>query len=195
MSSELAAGIARIAPLLPTGVRRDLRELLAYDVAVGEPVSERALRFGLLCELLEGAGGEIPSVRDYEVERTRHAEPMPSAAQLSRRYGGWLRAVRTASWLAQGGSGRPPVREPRRHQPPYDRREALLALVRCRRVLGEWPTPSLYAEWARVRRLAERRWGDGRGRVPGPSVLRRLFAGFERAAQAARRLHPRQDLS
>lgn len=187
MSSELAAGVARVARLLPEATRRDLRELVAHLLATGDPLAERGRRLALLGRLLEARGGELPSVRDYEAERERSpGEEHPSAAQLSRRYGGWVRAVAAAAWLAGGGVG-PSAQEVRSYQAPYDRQEAIETLVACFHETDEWPTPALYEEWARLRRLAQRRFGDGVGRVPGLSVMRRLFGDFEEGVASARR--------
>jgi hypothetical protein len=187
MSSELTRALSQVVPLLPSPTRRDLRALLAHHLAVPDPVRERGLRLDLLCELLERDRGEIPSVRTYE--RERHVRPPkhhPSAAALSRRYSGWLRAVRAATWLSHGGIGQAPVREVRTWQHAYDRHEVISLLLACRDAIGQWPEPALYGEWASVRRATARAYGDGLGRVASLSVMRRLFGGFVSALDAAK---------
>jgi hypothetical protein len=190
---ELAAGITRLVSLLPPESRRDLRRLLAHELAAPAPELERGGRLDLLCDLMERAGGEVPTVEDYEHERSRRGDHAPpSAATLSRRYGGWIGAVSAAAWLAAGGSGQPPARELREPQSPYSRAEALLALESCHDALGGWPTPSEYEEWARLRRRLQRRFRDGRPRTPGLSVFGRLFGGITAAVAAGRnaRMNP-----
>jgi hypothetical protein len=182
---ELATGIARMVPVLPAAVRRDLRHLLSHEVAAPAPELERAARLDLLCALVERRMGEIPTVEEYEHERVHHRRA-PSAATLSRRYGGWLRAVATAAWLGAGGSGAPPATAAREAQPRYSRAEAITALESCRCALGAWPTPAEYEEWRRLRLRLQRRFGDGRSRMPSLCVFRRLFGGMDAGVSAAK---------
>jgi hypothetical protein len=108
-----------------------------------------------------------------------------SASTLSRRYGGWLRAIKAAAWLAAGGAGRAPfvrVFEPQR---PYARDEVLVALERCRRAVGRWPGPAEYEEWVRLRGHLQRRFVSAE-RTPGHAAIVRLFGGIDKAAQGAR---------
>ena len=84
MPGELAAGIARLVSLLPPEGRRDLRRLLAHELAAPAPELERGARLDLLCDLIEWAGGEVPTVENYEDERSRRGGlAPPSAATLS----------------------------------------------------------------------------------------------------------------
>lgn len=186
MGAELATGLARMATLLPAQTRADLRRLLAHDLAAPSPERERAARLGLLCELLEGSGGEIPGVETYERVRHESGGSAPSASALSRAYGGWLRAVRAAGWLSAGGAG-PAVCVEVEPQQRYSRREALIALESAREELGRWPGAVEYEEWARLRRRLQRRWGDGNVRTPGVSVFARLFGSFNEGVDTAKR--------
>lgn len=185
MSGELATGIARIVSLLGPEARGDLRYLLAHDLAAPAPELERAARLALLCELIERGTGEVPTVEEYERERAGRDGSPPSAATISRRYGGWMRAVSAAAWLAAGGTGTSPAAEIHCPQPPYSRAEAVAALEMCKDAVGERPTAAEYQEWRRLRVRLQRRFGDARLRTPGLSVFRRLFGGFDAAIGAA----------
>ncbi len=180
MPSELATGLARIVVLLPATTRADLRRLLAHDLAAPPAERQRATRLGPLCRLVEDAGGEVPTVEAYEEARRTRGEA-PAASTLARHYGGWLRAVKAAAWLAAGGAGHPPVARVLEPQHPYSREEVLVSLERCRRAVGRWPGPAEYEEWVRLRRGLQRRFGDGRARTPGHSVVVRLFGGLNEA--------------
>jgi hypothetical protein len=181
---ELATGISRIAGLLPSATRSDLRRLLAHDLAAPQPDRERAMRLALLCEVLEGAGGEVPTVDTYETARREARRDAPAASTLSRHYGGWLLAVRAAAWLAAGASGPAPVVRTLEPQRPYTRDEVLVALERCRRAVGRWPGAAEYEEWARLRRHLGRRFGSNDQRTPGRGVIIRLFGGLREARPA-----------
>lgn len=182
MAGELAVGLSRITPLLPAQTRRDLRRLLAHDLAAPRPERERAASLELLCELLDSGGGEVPTVEVYKAARHRRLPQAPAASTLSRRYGGWLRAVRAAAWLAAGGSGPPPAVPVRETQRPYDRSEALGAVSRCALTVGRQPSAGEYEEWARLSRRVARRSGEP-SRTPGLSVLTRLFGSFDCAVR------------
>jgi hypothetical protein len=183
---ELAAGVARMVSLLSSESRADLRRLLSHELAAPTPELERAASLELLCGLVDRGEGEVPTVEEYDAERRRRKGPSPAGSTLSRRYGGWMRAVSAAAWLAAGGSGAPPASGFRDPQPPYSRAEALLALEACRDAVGEWPTAAEYEEWRRLRLRLQRRFGDGRSRMPGLSVFARIFGGIEAAIATAR---------
>jgi hypothetical protein len=186
VAGELAAGIAGLVSVLPERTRSDLRALLARDIAAPPPERERAARLSLLCERVRRGGGEVPGVDLYETARRQGREDAPSASTLSRTYGGWVRAVRAAAWLAAGASGPAPAARLLPRQRPYTQDEALGALELCRSDLGSWPSAAEYEEWAHLRRRLQRRFGGGDARTPGLSVLTRLFGGIGAAEAVAR---------
>jgi hypothetical protein len=192
VSSEAVRVIRDILPGVHEQALRELRALIAYSLAAPSPAELREQRLGLLVQIVVRAPARIPLGEEYEAERAQRAtsgEEWPSRSQLSRAYGSWLRAVSAAMELDHPRSRTPP---PSYHArpvagPPYTRRDALLAVTRCMKEIGAWPTQSDYLQWRRILRHTGRLHGPGEPRLPDAKTLRRLYGSWSQARGAAER--------
>ena len=208
MPGELAAGIARLVSLLPPEGRRDLRRLLAHELAAPAPELERGARLDLLCDLIEWAGGEVPTVENYEDERSRRGGlAPPSAATLSslRRLdqrGGRRRLARGGRirWTAGERAPRVPASIFTRGGPTHPgvlpRRARLVADTVGVRGVGTTPAPSPAAlsRGSRKVLLASRCSRDSsvasRQPLPQPATSHVESAEFPRSCFHAKREYP-----
>jgi len=83
--SETAQAVAAVAHALPQTTRRELRRLVAYDIAAPAPERRRALRLGLLAQLVAQASPQVPASADYETLRADRTEDVRIVVELRRR--------------------------------------------------------------------------------------------------------------
>lgn len=190
MPNETIEAMIKLVPALPDSTVQDLLELLRYDLARGRlSTASPASRLGLLSTLLTQRGGEIPNVIAYDQHRRLDSADWPSGSQLARDYGGWLRAVRASAMLAAGESPTRRVSAGAGAGGRYTQHEARLALLACRKQIGSWPaTQSEYAQWSKLARSVQNRWGKAPARIPTAKTLIRLFGSFGFAVTHAKRL-------
>jgi hypothetical protein len=191
MSGETVRVIRQILPGVHERALRELRALIAYSLAAPSPAELREQRLGLLVQMVARAPSKIPLGDEYEAERARRAsdgEAWPSRVQLGRTYGSWLLAVSAAMELDRPHAGAPyPSYQARPTAgPPYVRRDALLAITRCKDEIGEWPTQADYLQWRRILRRTGRLHGPGEPRLPDAKTFRRLYGSWSLARDAAR---------
>lgn len=185
MTSELAQGICVFASALPEETRSTLAELLARDLAENEIRSPKcSSRLGLLAEVLGSKGGELPSVREYDEFRRRSISNWPSGSQITREYGSWVRAVRSAASLHGPITRRRPNRYPSH---PYTRDEILTSIEMFYSEVGYWPVVRAeYSAWATLSRSVQMRWGKPRPRIANLNVIQKRFDSLGCAVDAAK---------
>jgi|HubBroStandDraft_6_1064221.scaffolds.fasta_scaffold16446_5 hypothetical protein len=192
MSCETVKVIRAILPGVQEDTLRELHALIAQSLAIPLPSDLRDQRLGLLMQMVTYTLARIPLGEEYETERAQRAvdgEEWPSRIQLSEAYGSWLDAVAAATEPDR------PRRQPRfsgreartAAGPPYTRRDALLAIARCKSEIGAWPTQSDYLRWRHIVRHASRLHGLDEPRLPDAKQLRRLYANWACARAAAQR--------
>ncbi|HXB66421.1 MAG TPA: hypothetical protein VNV42_16270 [Solirubrobacteraceae bacterium] len=195
MSRETATVIRRILPNLQENTLRELRALIAQSLAIPLPSELQDQPLGLLIQMVACTQARIPLAEEYETERVQRAvdgEEWPSRLQLDETYGSWLGAVSAA---AKPGGPRRCAQSPSRDEacPAADsrctRRDALLAIARCKSEIGSWPTQSDYLRWRGIVRHASGLQGLNEPRLPDARQLRRLYGSWPRArAEAQRRV-------
>jgi hypothetical protein len=190
MSGEAVRVIRDILPGVHERALRELRALIAYSLAAPSSAELREQRLGLLVQMVARAPARIPRGEEYEVERAERAtfgEEWPSRIQLARAYGSWLFAVSAAMELDRPQAQTPPPSYRARPAAgsPYIRRDALLAITRCKGEIGAWPTQSDYLQWRRILRRTGRLHGPGEPRLPDAKALRRLYGSWSRARNAS----------
>lgn len=172
--------MAGIAPGLPAKTKFELKRLLSHSVSAPSSSELREARLGLLVELV--STGELPTVRTYSVHRNerRTQEDWPSVAGLIQHYGTWSRSLQAAVDLhfgatLTGSSARSPVPWVAK---PYSRLETQEALQRSCHKVGRVITQWEYSELRRVERRNAALNGLPDPRLPGLSVIRRIFGNW-----------------
>lgn len=192
MSYETVKVIRAILPGVQEDTLRELHALIAQSLAIPLPSDLRDQRLGLLIQMVTYTLARIPLGEEYETERAQRAvdgEEWPSRIQLSEAYGSWLGAVAAAT---EPDRPRRQLRFSSREArtaagPPYTRRDALLAIARCKSEIGAWPTQSDYLRWRHIVRHASRLHGLDEPRLPDAKQLRRLYANWSCARATAQR--------
>jgi hypothetical protein len=192
MSCETAKVIREILPGVQENTLHELRTLIAQSLAIPLPSELRDQPLGLLIQMVACTPARIPLAEEYETERAQRAvdgEEWPSRIELNEAHGSWLGAVSAAT---KPDGHRRHVQSLSREArtaagPPYTRRDALLAIARCKSEIGAWPTQSDYLRWRHIVRHASRLHGLDEPRLPDAKQLRRLYANWSCARAAARR--------
>jgi hypothetical protein len=194
MSCETAKVIREILPGVQENTLYELRTLIAQSLAIPLPSELRDQPLGLLIQMVACTPARIPLAEEYETERAQRAvdgEEWPSRIELNEAYGSWLGAVSAAT--KPDGHRRHALSPSREARPAADlrctRRDALLAIARCKSEIGSWPTQSDYLRWRHIVRHASGLHGVNEPRLPDARQLRRLYGSWPRArAEAQRRV-------
>lgn len=186
--SDVARAYARLAPALPQATARDLLTLLNATIAEPGQHTDRESRLGLLVRIIEN-NPELPDTDTYDQARRAHDSGWPSASQLSRYYGGWLRSLEAAVALAQPAPGRRAPSD-RAHTDlintrPYSRAQLTSVLIRCQHTLGFWPGTQDYSQYRRVHLRAARLHVSTDERLPNTRTIRRHFGTWDAAISYA----------
>jgi hypothetical protein len=195
MSCETARVIREILPGVQENTLHELRTLIAQSLAIPLPSELRDQPLGLLIQMVACTPARIPLAEEYETERAQRAvdgEEWPSRIQLNEAYGSWLDAVNAAT---KPDDHRRYAQSPSRDEAcpgadlRYTRRDALLAIARCKSEIGSWPTQSDYLRWRHIVRHASGLHGLNEPCLPDARQLRRLYGSWPRArAEAQRRI-------
>ena len=198
--SETARVVAALIPSLPPATVKDLARLIQRRLTMLDPRLDRYARLGLLIDIVSVGTGEVPPTYGYEDERrlrTEAGETWPAQSSLSEAYGGWVRAVKAAMYLAfDGSSSKQPATHHnrlapgRRCRPTYSHGEATAALNMCADTLGLWPTEYEYDDWRRLSGDLARRAGRPAPRFPSRPSWIRLFGSWQAFEEAALRARP-----
>lgn len=192
MSYETVKVIREILPGVHEDALHELRTLIAQSLGIPSPSELADRRLGLLAEIAVCTPARLPLGEEYETARAERAvdgEDWPTCIDLSETYGSWLGAVCTATKPScLRSKERSASREARPAAGlPYTRRDALLAIARCKSEIGKWPTQRDYTQWRRVVRHTSRLHGFEDPRTPDVEQLRRLYASWSCAKAAAQR--------
>lgn len=188
-AAEVAVQLMADRKAVPEEAVRDLRRLLAHDLARRNPARLRLGHLRLLIEMVCALDGADPwvSQEDYLAERARRkelGETHVSDAALRKAYGRWVSAVGAAArFVEHGGQGRVPASYTHaKFRQAYVMQEVMSALIRCQRDLGDWPTEWEYHEWAGIKR----KLALDDPRLPSAKPIRKCFGDFHEALAATR---------
>lgn len=198
-TGQVLAALCRDARAIPDPVADELRRLLSGTLVEIPAPARRWDRLALLVELIEAHGGIIPSAAAYEDARRDRPGSAPSASALSAAYGHWLAAVRAATVMMRrehkpaGGApaGRSAARPPGAWLPI----QVAAAVGRFHQTFAEWPTRNEYDEWRSTAIHAAQAVGAPDPELPTPATVIRCYGTWNRALDAARRLHTRTPAS
>ena len=192
--AQTIAGLVRDRRAFPDDAARQLEQLLGHSLAVPSAAERREARIRLLVDIVSQSEGEFVTSEAYERERSNRAacgESWPAASSLSRAYGHWLSAVRTACrfWFG-GGDGRAPSDHrhtgfSRGYKPIEIRSALLMAQADLGLTSDDWPTEWEYEEWAQIKRRLAQASGS-KCRIPGRGQIRNAHGSFAAAVEAAR---------
>jgi hypothetical protein len=176
----------------PEQAARDLRRLIADRLGAPTPALRRLGNLDLLFQLVMASPREVLTYDEYEDERERRAaggEDYPTAATLSKHYGGWDGALTVAERFRDlGGAARTKYthKQARVHQRSYSSLEIRRAIIRCRQHIGDWPTEYEYDRWGQLARQA-----NAKARVPGPVQVRKAYGSYANALRITREVYER----
>lgn len=190
LSAETGRAFAAIVPTLPDRTADELRRLLAYDHLAGSSIKWRERRLGLLVRMLAQLDGQLPNCAAYDELRRTEDSGWPSASQLSRSYGIWLRALAVAASLLtdERDYGAPKQRLGVDHSNYRSRQECAVAILACEAALGASPIQQEYIEWRRISSDVTRRFGRRSFAVPQSSTILHRFGDWEHAIEFAHSL-------
>jgi hypothetical protein len=185
-AGRLLASLVADRASFPDEAARDLKRLLGARLADPPMAAQRWDNLSLLVALIVAREGLLPTVADYESERTRRRADALAASTLVKRYGDWMAALRAATRVIRIDSSMPARVERARYRRPYRPGESAVALARFRRTFNTWPSHSEYTDWARISKSAARACGAPDPHLPSGSTVIRHFGSFDRALAAAK---------
>ncbi|MGI8801037.1 MAG: hypothetical protein ACR2KV_02530 [Solirubrobacteraceae bacterium] len=163
--------------------------MLANSIAAPTPAELREARLGLLLELVDSVGIERASADTYDALRAARSASgvsWPSRSQLSRAYGGWIRALEAATKLIhQAGPGSPGDSRRSSARRYSSRADLLVSVEQCRLVIGTWPSRSTYTRWASLAVRTARRHGRTDPAIPSARAIIKRFGTWTRAVELA----------
>lgn len=181
--SAAAHVIAQLVPVLDERTCRQLRALLADDLATRDPLTPAVCSLAGIATLIDVVG-RVPTIDEYEDARRAQAG-WPHHSSLVRRYGSWLTAVSAAVKVTQkqprwGVATRQPQRR-------LSRTDCVRAILRCRLAIGDWPDEREYMLWQQVEGDLCRRTGALERVPPTRSAVRKRLRTWRDALDLARR--------
>jgi hypothetical protein len=181
--SAAAHVIAQLVPVLDERTCRQLRALLADDLATRDPLAPAVCSLAGIATLIDVVG-RVPTIDEYEDARKAQPE-WPHHSTLVRRYGSWLTAVSAAVKVTQeqprwSVASRPPQRR-------LSRADCVRAILRCRLAIGDWPDDREYMLWQQVEGDLCRRTGALERVPPSRSAVRTRLRTWPDALELARR--------
>lgn len=181
-----------MVPLLSPEGLVQLEAMLRDSLASPRASERRHQTLGLLGRLVRVGEGVMPTVADYEAayrEAKEAGESWPHATTLIRKYGDWSSAVKASMRLEFVGTGaRPKSSYARAHVGDYTPREVGEAILRCRRVLGDWPTEAEFRRFCVVERELAAKHGKPSPRAPAPKAWLKACGSWDAACEVARTL-------